>query len=162
MFIWCGKTKDINTSNYKCVGYGNFSNFGNITNGKNVIILGCNASSSSHTNNKKNNIIVLGKDFIQGLTSIGIGNIIYVEKISKTNMTEPNKMCVLSLHYNGDDSYLFVNGVQELKFKAQSFTNDMKSEVFCIGNIISDWSSQIQKKLDFMEMFMTLLLIMNL
>ena len=104
----------------------------------------------------------MGKDFIQGLTSIGIGNIIYVEKISKTNMTEPNKMCVLSLHYNGDDSYLFVNGVQELKFKAQSFTNDMKSEVFCIGNIISDWSSQIQKKLDFMEMFMTLLLIMNL
>ena len=56
-------------------------------------------------------------------------------------MTEPNKKLALSLHYNGDDSYLFVNGVQELKFKAQSFTNDMKSKVFCIGNISSDWSS---------------------
>ena len=33
-------------------------------------------------------------------------------------MTEPGKKFVLSLHYNGDDSYLFVNGVEELKFKA--------------------------------------------
>ena len=137
-------TKDINTSNYKYIGYGicfdegsNFS-IGNITNGKNVIILGCDASSSSHANNKKNNIIVLSKDFIQGLTSTGIGNTIYVEKIYKTNMTE--SIFVLSLHYNGNNSYLFVNGIQELKLKVQSFTNNMKSQVFCIGNISSDWS----------------------
>ena len=52
-------TKDINTSNYKYFGYGicfdegsNFS-IGNIINGKNLIILGCDASSSSHANNKK-------------------------------------------------------------------------------------------------------------
>ena len=50
-------TKDVNTSNYKYVGYGicfdegsNFS-IGNITIGKNIIILGCDASSSSHANN---------------------------------------------------------------------------------------------------------------
>ena len=55
-------------------------------------------------------------------------------------MTEPNKKHVLSLHYNDDDSYLFVNGVEQLKFKAQSFTNNMKSQVFCIGNFSSDWS----------------------
>ena len=36
---------------------------------------------------KKNNIIVLGKDFIQGLTTTGTGNTIYVEKIYKANMT---------------------------------------------------------------------------
>ena len=56
-------------------------------------------------------------------------------------MTEPNKKFALPLHYNGGDSYLFVTGVRELNFKAQSFTNDMKSEIFCIGNISSDWSS---------------------
>ena len=28
-----------------------------------------------------------------------------------------NKRVVLSLHYNGDDSYLFVNSVQQAKFK---------------------------------------------
>ena len=55
-------------------------------------------------------------------------------------MTEPNKKFVLSLDYNDDDSYLFVNGVEQLKFKAHSFTNNVKSQVFCIGNISSDWS----------------------
>ena len=79
-------TKDLDTSNYKYAGYGicfdENSNFiiGNITNGKSVIILGCDASSSSHTNNKKDNIIFLGKDFIQGLTTTGTENTIYVEK----------------------------------------------------------------------------------
>ena len=66
-------------------------------------------------------------------------------------MTEPNKKLALSLHYNGDDSYLFVNGVQELKFKAQSFTNDIKSKVFCIGNISSDWSSTNSTKTELYE-----------
>ena len=96
-------TKDVNTSNYKYIGYGicfdegsNFS-IGSITNGKNVIILGGDASSSSHANNKKNYIMVLGKDFIQGFTSDGTGNTIYVEKVYKTNMTEPNKKFALSL-----------------------------------------------------------------
>ena len=32
------------------------------------------------------------------------------------------------------------NGVEQLKCKAQSFTNNMKNQVFCIGNISSDWS----------------------
>ena len=52
-------TKDVNTSNYKYVGYeicfdeGSSFSIGNITNGKNIIILGCDASSSSHANKKK-------------------------------------------------------------------------------------------------------------
>ena len=90
---------------------------------------------------KKNNIIVLDENFIQGLTTTGIGNTIYAEKMYKTNMTETKKKFALSLHYNGSNSYLFVNGIKEFQFKAQSFTNDMKSKVFCIGNISSDWSS---------------------
>ena len=60
-------TEDVDTSNYKCSGYGicfdgksDFS-LGKITNGKNVITLGCDLSSSSHANNKVNNIYVLGK-----------------------------------------------------------------------------------------------------
>ena len=139
-------TKNTDTSNYKYVGCGicfdEGSKFGigNITNGKNIIILGCDASSSSHANNKKNNIIALGKNFIEGLTTTGTGNTTYSEKIYKTNMTEPNKKDVLSLYCNENNSYLFANGVNELQFKAQSFTNNMKSQVFCIGNISNDWS----------------------
>ena len=43
----------------------------------------------------------------------------YAEKIYSQNFTAVNKKFVLSLRYNGDDSYLFVNGKQELKFKAK-------------------------------------------
>ena len=38
---------------------------------------------------------------------------IYAEKKFYRNFANPDKKFVLSLHYNGDDSYLFVNGRQE-------------------------------------------------
>ena len=40
-------------------------------------------------------------------------------KLYKLYCTAVNKKFVLSLHYNGDDSYLFINGKEELKFKAK-------------------------------------------
>ena len=42
------------------------------------------------------------------------------EKIYSQNFTQPSKKFILSLYYNGDDSYLFVNGKQELKFKCKT------------------------------------------
>ena len=56
----------------------------------------------------------------------------------KTDMTEPNKKFVLSLHYNGDNSYLFANGVEQLKFK--SIINYLNRNLLTLGNISSDWS----------------------
>ena len=70
-------------------------------------------SSYVHANNKKNNILVLGKDFIQGIK----GTTIYAEKMYSINFTENNKKFVLSLHYNGDNSYLFVNSTEIHKFE---------------------------------------------
>ena len=35
------------------------------------------------------------------------------------NFRKENKTFVLSLHYNGDNSYLFVNGKEVAKFKAK-------------------------------------------
>ena len=91
-------TKDVNTSNYQYKGYGicfdegsQFS-IGNIVKGRNVIIFGCDLSSSSHSANKTNNIYVLGKDFIQGITTI------YAEKIYQTNFIE-NLIKNLYRHY---------------------------------------------------------------
>ena len=43
-----------------------------------------------------------------------------------------------TLHYNGDNSYLFVNGSQELKFK--SSVNYLDKSLLCVGNTSSDWS----------------------
>ena len=42
------------------------------------------------------------------------------------------------MHYNGDNSYLFVNGSQELKFK--SSVNYLDRNLLCAGNISSDCS----------------------
>ena len=65
--------KNLNTSYYKYSGYGiafdsggSFT-FGNINNGKYVIIFGVNAQNSIHSTNKTQNIYVMGKDFVQGI-----------------------------------------------------------------------------------------------
>ena len=62
--------------------HGEFS-FGNRL-GKNCIIFGADLSSYSHGNNKKNNVLVLGKDFVQGIN----GTAIYEENLYKINFTE--------------------------------------------------------------------------
>ena len=51
-----------------------------------TIIFGADVSSSSHANNRKNNILVLGKDFVQGIN----GTTIYAEKMYSINFTENN------------------------------------------------------------------------
>ena len=58
--------------------------------GRNVIIFGVDMSSSTKIDNRKKDILILGKD--------------------------PTH---LSLHYNRTNSYLFVNGKEILKFKAK-------------------------------------------
>ena len=86
-------------------------------NAKNVIIFEAGLSSSVHTNNRENNILVLGKDFIQGIN----GTTIYAEgSVYPTNFTDQDEKFVLSLHYNDDNSYLFVNFIQQVKFKTKN------------------------------------------
>ena len=45
--------------------------------------------------------------------------ILSVEIMYSINFTENNKKFCLSLHYNGANSYLFVNGIKIYKFKAK-------------------------------------------
>ena len=83
-----------------------------ITNGRNVLIFGADMSFSIHATNRANHIYLMGDGLTQGINDTTI----YAEKKYFRNFTEPDLKFVLSLHYNGDDSYLFVNGRQELKF----------------------------------------------
>ena len=113
-------TKDVDIYQYKYSGYGigfdrkgEFS-FGNGF-GRNCIIFGVDMSSSVHANNKTKNILVLGKDFVQGLGNTTI----YTEKLYSINFTENDRKFCLSLNYNGANSYLFVNGTKIHKFKAK-------------------------------------------
>ena len=89
---------------------------GSINNGRNVLIFGVHESSLIHSNNKANIIYVIGKDFVQGINDTTL----YADKVYSQNFTKPSKKFVLSFHYNGDNSYLFVNGKPELKFKAKN------------------------------------------
>ena len=89
--------------------------FAHTTNGRNVLIFGVDMSFSAHANNRANHIYLMGEGLTQGINDTTI----YVEKNYYRNFTDLGKKFVLRLHYNGDDSYLFVNGRQELKFKAK-------------------------------------------
>ena len=74
--------------------------------GRNVIIFGADLSSSTHVNTKTRGILVLGKDFIQGIDNTTI----YAEKMYLTNFTLANKNFCLSLIIMGITViYLFVN-----------------------------------------------------
>ena len=68
---------------------------------------------------KNNSIDVLGRGEYKVLAQRELVIQSKYKKLYKTNFTQPIKKIVLSLHYNGDDSYLFVNGIQELKFKTE-------------------------------------------
>ena len=72
-------------------------------------------SSSPHIDNKKKYILILGKDPILGLEPT-----MTAEKLYSINFTGKNKKIRLSLHYNGANSYLFVNGTKIIKFKAKA------------------------------------------
>ena len=54
---------------------------------------------------------------------------------------------ILSLHYNGASSYLFVNGTEIIKFKAKD--SEILAHSLCLGNISKDWSQDNMKKTGF-------------
>ena len=56
------------------------------------------------------------------------------------------KFC-LSLHYNGANSYLLVNGTEIRKFKAKDFK--IAATPLCPGNISTDWSVVNMKRTGF-------------
>ena len=74
--------------------------FAHTTDARNVLIFGADMSFSVHRTNR-------------GITQGINDTTIYAEKNFYRNFTDPGKKFMLSLHYNGDDSYVFVNGRQE-------------------------------------------------
>ena len=83
---------------------------------KNIIIFGTDSPNSVHATNKTQNILILG----HGLTQKVNNTTIYAEKIYSPNFSAENKIFCLSLHYNDDNSYLFVNSKEVTKFKAKN------------------------------------------
>ena len=60
------------------------------------------------------------------------------------NFTVTKKKFSLSLHYNGANSYLFVNGKEIVKFEAKD--SEIVASPLCLGNISKDQSTDNMKK----------------
>ena len=54
---------------------------------------------------------------------------------------------MLSLHYNGANSYLIVNATEIYKFKAKD--SEIVATPLCLGNISKDWSADNMKRTGF-------------
>ena len=54
-----------------------------------------------------------------------------------TNFTVDNKNFCLSLHYNGDNTYLFVNGKEIHKFKVKD--SEIVPYPLCLGGLSKDF-----------------------
>ena len=82
----------------------------------------------------------MGKDYIQKINDTTI----YAEKIFYRNFTEPDKKFILSLRYNGDNSYLFVNSRKQLNFKTK--TDQIINKNLCLGNLSYGWTKDQSTK----------------
>ena len=83
-------------------------------------------TSSAHIDNKKKNILVLGRGTTQGLE-----HTLTAEKMYPINFTVTNKKFCLSLHYKGENSYLFVNDTEIYKFKGKD--SEILVGPICLG-----------------------------
>ena len=75
----------------------------------------------------------------------GIEHTLSAEKVHSINFTEDTKKLCLSLHYNGVNSYLFVNSTEIHQFKAKD--SEIVATPLCLGNASKDWSADNMKKI---------------
>ena len=91
---------------------------------RNLIILGTNC-----------NALVLGKGSIKITTNDSVS--VQAKDKLKTNCTIPNKKFLLFVHYDAtndnSDSFLFINGIEQYKFKADK--NEIVARKLNLGSI---------------------------
>ena len=101
---------------------------------------GADLSSSVHVDTKGKDFSILGEGPTQELDDTTLT----AEAINPINFTQPNKRFVLSLRYNGNNSFLFDNAIKIYQFKAKDC--EIKDCALCLGNISKDFTIHIMKK----------------
>ena len=110
---------------------------------KNVIIFGVDMTSSVHDDNKKKDLSIFGEGPTQRLDYKALT----AEKKYSLNFTETRKKFCLSLHFIEAKICLFLSGT-EISINPSS-----------LGNISKDFLKLIWKRLQFMSMFLTWLVL---
>ena len=95
-------------------------------------------SSSVHIDNKRKDILIFGKGPTQGLDGRT------AEPLYSINFTQSGKRFVLSLHYNGSNSFLFSNATKVYQFKTKD--SEIKDYALSLGNVSKDFTINIMKK----------------
>ena len=98
-------------------------------------------SSFVHVDNKNKNIFILCEEPTQG-----VDDTLTVEVKYPINFTQSGRRFVLSLHYNGSNSFLFINATKIYQFKVKSF--EIKSYTLCLGNISNNLTINNMEKQD--------------
>ena len=107
---------------------------------KKQTIFGVGMSSTVHIDNKNKDILILHEGPTQGLDNITFK----AEATYPIDFTESEKRFVLSLHYNGSNSLLFVNATKIYQLKAED--SKIKPYPLCLGNISKCFTIDNMKK----------------
>ena len=107
---------------------------------RNVIIFRVDNSSLSHADNLKSDFLILDNFWYYNFGA--------PEKEFSINFTKVKRNFCLSLHYNADNSYLFVNRKEIYKFKASNKNNNFPSR-FCLGSISNEFDSDDLNEVSF-------------
>ena len=94
--------------------------------GENVIYFAADMSSSVHIHIKGGYILILREGQIQGLDNTTLT----AEAKYPISFTQPRKRFVLCLHYNGNNSFLFVNATKIYQFKVKELERKKLCNVF--------------------------------
>ena len=96
-------------------------------------------------NSKGKDMLILGEGPTQGLDDTTLT----AEAKYLINFTQSEKRFVLSLHYNGSNSVLFVNAITLHQFKAKQKKNkkkEIEDYALCLGNISKEFTIYNMKK----------------
>ena len=109
--------------------------------GKNVIIFRAHRSPSVHIDNENKDILIVGGGPRQELADNTL-----IAEAKFINFTRPNKRFVLSLHYNGSNSFSFVNATKIYQSKAKN--SEINDYTLWSGNVSKYFTFNNMKKVD--------------
>ena len=93
-----------------------------------------------HIDNKNKDILILSEGPTQGLDDTSLA----AEAKYPINFTQPRKRFVLSLHYNGNNSFLFVNTAKINLFKRKYC--EIKDYTLCLRSVSKDLTTNKSEK----------------
>ena len=99
-------------------------------------------SSSVHIDSRQKDILILSGGPTQGLDYTTLT----AEAIYPINFTQPHTRFVIRVHYNGSNSFLFVNATKIYQFKAKY--SKIKDYPLCLGYISKDFMTNNIKNQD--------------